>query len=58
MIDKITLDELVWICNFNGYELGFPEEEIVSVYSYKGLDIIINPDSTKVLKIIMEEDDL
>lgn len=58
MIDKITLDELVWICDFNGYELGYPEEEIVSVYSYKGLDIIINPDSTKVLKIIMEEDDL
>ena len=27
MIDKRTLDELVWICDFNGHELGFPEEE-------------------------------
>ena len=58
MIDKRTLDMLLWVCGFNGCELGFPEEEIVSVYNYKGLDIIINPDSTKVLKIIMEEDDL
>lgn len=58
MIDKRTLDELVWICDFNGYELGFPEEEIVSVYNYRGLDIIINPDSTKILKIMIEEDDL
>lgn len=57
MIDKRTLDELLWICDFNGYELGFPEEEIVSVYNYKGLDIIINPNDSRILKIIIEEDD-
>ena len=57
MIDKRTLDELVWICDFNGYELGFPEEEIVSIYNYKGLDILIDVSEMKVLKIITEEVD-
>ena len=57
MIDKITLDELVWICDFNGYELGYPDVEIVSIYNYKGLDIIVDFSKTKVLKIIVEEDD-
>lgn len=57
MIDKRTLDMLLWICDFNGYELGFPEEEIVSIYNHKGLDIIVDSSKTKVLKIIMEEDD-
>lgn len=58
MIDKRTLDELVWICDFNGYELGYPEEEIVSIYNYKGLDILIDASEMKVLNIIVEEDDL
>lgn len=57
MIDKRTLDELLWICDFNGYELGFPEVDVVSVYNYKGLDIIINPNDSRILKIIIEEDD-
>lgn len=57
MIDKRTLDELLWICDFNGDELGYPEEEIVSIYSHKGLDIIVDSSKTKVLKIIMEEVD-
>lgn len=57
MIDKRTLDELVWICDFNGYELRYPEEEIVSIYNHKGLDIIVDSSKTKVLKIIMEEVD-
>lgn len=57
MIDKRTLDELVWICDFNGYELGFPEEEIVSIYNHKGLDIIVDSSKTKVLKIMIEEVD-
>lgn len=57
MIDKRTLDELIWICDFNGYELGYPEEEIVSIYNHKGLDIIVNSSKTKVLKIIIEEVD-
>ena len=57
MIDKRTLDELLWICDFNGCELGFPEEEIVSVYNYKGLDIIVDSSKTKILKIMIEEDD-
>ena len=57
MIDKRTLDELVWICNFSGYELGYPEEGIVSIYNHKGLDIIIDFSKTKVLKITIEEDD-
>ena len=58
MIDKRTLDMLLWICDFNGYELGFPEEEIVSIYNYKGLDILIDASEMKVLKIMIEEDDL
>lgn len=57
MIDKRTLDELVWICNFNGYELGYPLVDIVNVYNYKGLNIMVNPDSRKVLKITIEEVD-
>ena len=57
MIDKRTLDELVWICDFNGYELGYPDVEIVSIYNYKGLDILIDVSEMKVLKIITEEVD-
>lgn len=57
MIDKRTLDELLWICDFNGYELGFPEVDVVSIYNYKGLDIIINPNDSRILKIMIKEDD-
>lgn len=57
MIDKRTLDELVWICDFNGHELGYPEVDVVSIYNYKGLDIIINSNDSRILKIMIEEDD-
>lgn len=57
MIDKRTLDMLLWICDFNGYELGYPEEKIVSIYNHKGLDIIVDSSKTKALKIMIEEDD-
>ena len=57
MIDKRTLDMLLWICDFNGYELGFPEIDVVSIYNHKGLDIIVDSSKTKVLKIMIEEDD-
>lgn len=60
MLVSIELTDLVWSSDWNGYEVGYPESEIVGLYTQERddgyysyyIDIVTN----KVLEFWKDED--
>lgn len=56
-------DKLRWSSDWNGYEVGFPEVDVVGLYglelpSGQDIELYIDVDSGKVLEVFFNEQDI
>lgn len=60
MIATIELTDLIWSSDWNGYEVGYPESEVVGLYSQERDDgsysFYIDTETDKVLDFWKDED--
>ena len=42
LLSQIELNDLIWLSDWNGYEVGYLESEVVGLYSQKRDDEIYN----------------
>ena len=60
MFATIKLDNLVWSSDWNGYEVGYPESEVVGLYSQERDDgcysFYIDVETSTVLDFWKDED--
>ena len=54
------IDNLHWQSDWNGYEVGFPEYNVVGLYSSPilGCDFYVDAETGRVLEVMKVEDDL
>lgn len=60
MLVSIELTDLIWSSDWNGYEVGYPDSEVVGLYSQERDDgryyFYIDIETNKVLDFWKEED--
>ena len=60
MFATIKLDNLVWSSDWNGYEVGYPESEVVGMYSQERdngcYSFYIDVETSTVLDFWKDED--
>lgn len=49
MDSKIDYNKLHWVGDYNGYELDYPNVNIVGHYTAKNLNLLIDTEAEKVL---------
>lgn len=55
-VDFNIYDTFIWQSDFNGYEVGYDDVEVVGFYNYHDLVFLVDVEKEEILEIYKEED--